>query len=81
MSEEEERLFLKPFFDRAETAEIATAAEIKEALEDYLGQPLHHSVVYRFLRRNKWRKIKPRPSHVRSDKEVQEGFKKNSRKR
>ena len=76
MSKEQEGLFLKPFFDRAEIGQIATTAEIKEALEDHVGHPLHHSVVYRFLRRNEWRKLKPRPFHVQAKLEAQEDFKK-----
>lgn len=78
MTMEEESLFLRPFFERAATGEIATTAEIQEALEEHLGNPLHHSVVYRFLDRNDWRRIKPRPSHVQAKKEEQETFKKNS---
>lgn len=79
MTKEEESLFLKPFFERAATGEIATVAEIQAALEEYVGNPLHHSVVYRFLDRNDWRRIKPRPSHIQAKKEEQESFKKNSR--
>ena len=78
MTKEEESLFLKPFFDRAATGEIATVAEIREALEERVGQSLHHSVVYRFLDRNGWRRIKPRPSHVKSNKPEREAFKKTS---
>lgn len=81
MTEEQEKSFLKPFFERAHTGEIATTAEIKEALEERVGHSLHHSVVYRFLDRNQWRKIKPRPAHIQSSEEVQEDFKKNSPKR
>ncbi len=81
MTEEQENSFLKPFFERAHTGEIATTAEIKEALEERVGHSLHHSVVYRFLDRNEWRKIKPRPAHIQSSEEVQEDFKKNFRKR
>lgn len=81
MSREQERIFLKPFFERAETGEIATTAEIKEALENCVGHSLHHSVVYRFLQRNEWRKVMPRPSHIQSKKEVREEFKKNFRRR
>jgi transposase len=79
MTEEQERSFLAPYFERARTGEIATTAEIKEALEQRVGHSLHHSVVYRFLSRNGWRKVKPRPFHVQSKEEVQEDFKKNSR--
>lgn len=75
MSREQERIFLGPFFERAATGEI------KEALEDCVGHSLHHSVVYRFLQRNEWRKVMPRPGHVQSKEEVQEEFKKNSRRR
>jgi len=78
MTREEESSFLKPFFERAATGEIATVAEIRESLEQYLGHPLHHSVVYRFLDRNAWRRIKPRPSHVKTDPQEQEAFKKTS---
>lgn len=81
MTKEEEAICLKPFFDRAHTGEIATAAEIKNTLEERVGHPLHHSVVYRLIKRNGWRTVKPRPVHVQSDKGVQEEFKKNSRKR
>ena len=81
MSREQECIFLKPFFERAKTGEIATTAEIKEAFEDCVGHSLHHSVIYRFLQRNEWRKVMPRPSHVQSKVEVQEEFKKNSRRR
>lgn len=81
MTEEQEGLFLKPFFDKAKSGQIVTVAEIREALEDSVGHRLHHSVVYRFLDRNGWRKIKPRPTHVKADKDKQEDFKKNSRMR
>ena len=81
MSIGQESIFLKPYFERAETGDIATTAEIKEALENCVGHSLHHSVVYRFLQRNEWRKIMPRPSHVQSKEEIQEEFKKNSRRR
>lgn len=81
MSKEQEGIFLTPFIQRAATGNIATTAEIKEALEDCVGHALHHSVVYRFLERNGWRKVMPRPFHVQSKKEIQEEFKKKSRRK
>ena len=78
MTRDEESLFLKPFFERAAMGKIATVGEIREALEARIGQPLHHSVVYRFLNRNGWRRIKPRPFHVKTNPQEQEAFKKNS---
>jgi len=79
MSKEQEVAFLKPFMDRAVSGQIATTGEIGRAMEDYLGRPVHHSVVNRFLKRNGWRKVKPRPRHVQAKKKVQEDFKKTSR--
>ena len=76
MTREEEKAFLAPFFKRAETGNIATTREIRKALEEHVGQSLHHSVVNRLLKRNGWRKVKPRPFHVQSKKDVQEEFKK-----
>lgn len=81
MSREQESVFLKPFIQRAVTGDIATTAEIRQALEDFVGHHLHHSVVYRFLERNGWRKVMPRPCHVQSNRQVQEEFKKNCRKK
>jgi transposase len=81
MTKEEEGLFLKPFFERAAKGEIATVAEIHRALEERLGNDLHHSVVYRFLDRNRWRRVRPRPSHVKTDLQEQEAFKKTSQLR
>src|SRR5271169_5073465 len=76
MSKEEEILFLKPFSESAAQGEITTIAQIKEALEVRLDKPLHHSVVYRLLRRHGWRKVMPRHSHVKSDEKLQDEFKK-----
>lgn len=78
MSKEEEEAFLAPFFQRAETGRIATAGEIREALENRVEHTVHETSVYRFLKRNGWRKVKPRPYHVQADAQAQEDFKKNS---
>jgi transposase len=81
MSKEEEAAFLAPFFQRAQTGRIATAGEIREAMESRVGHSVHETSVYRFLKRNGWRKLKPRPVHVQADAQAQEDFKKNSRNR
>lgn len=73
---EEEKAFLRPFFEKAEKGQIATAGEIHEVLNEYLGQTVHESTVYRLLKRHNWRKIVPRPAHPKTDKEKQEEFKK-----
>ena len=81
LSFEEEADFLKSFEKKAVSGQIATANEIKAALEKRLGQIVHKTTVYRILKRHGWRKISPRPYHVEAKKEEQESFKKNSRKK
>jgi transposase len=58
--------------EKAKSGEIATAAEIRRALEELLGHGIHHSTVYRLLDRYGWRKVVPRPVHTESKQQVQE---------
>jgi transposase len=81
MSREEEAELLGPFFEQAKAGQIATVAEIKEAIEARVGRSIHPTSASRFLKRNKWRRIIPRPFHPKSDPEAQEEYKKNFRKR
>ena len=78
MTIEEEKEFLKPFFDKAEKGLITTTSEIKKSLENALGHSVHKTTVYRLLARHGWRKITPRPAHPKTNKEEQETFKKPS---
>lgn len=81
MSWEDEVEFLEPFRERATLGKIATASEIKKALEERIAHRVHKTTVYRLLARHGWRKIVPRPFHVDGKLEEQEEFKKNSQKR
>jgi transposase len=76
---EEEQKLLAPFLEKAHAGEIVVAAPIQRAYEERLGHPVHHSVIYRALHRQGWRKVQPRPQHPKADPEAQEEFKKNSR--
>ena len=76
LSWNEEALFLESFKQAALTGQIATAAEIKAALERRIGHKIHKTTVYRLLKRQGWRKVVPRPFHVDADKEEQAAFKK-----
>ena len=78
LSWEEEASFLESFRHAALTGKIATAAEIKVALERRLGQKVRKTTVYRLLKRHGWRKLVPRPFHVDTVKAEQEAFKKTS---
>jgi transposase len=77
---EEEQELLAPFLEKAERGEIVIAAPVQQAYQDRLGHPVHHSVVYRALHRQGWRKIQPRPQHPKTDTVAQEEFKKSSQK-
>ena len=79
LSFEEEANFLKLFWDKALSGQIATVLEIKGAYERIVGHKVHKTTVYRMLKRHRWRKLMPRPFHVESKKDEQEAFKKNSR--
>lgn len=78
LSFEEEAEFLERFKQASLTGQVATAKEIKQALEEKLGRTVHKTTVYRMLNRHGWRKVVPRPVHVKASLEKQEAFKKNS---
>jgi transposase len=73
---EEEQHLLAPFFARAQTGEIATAAEIQRAFEARIGHEVDESTIYPLLHRHGWRKLMPRPKHPKASREEQEQFKK-----
>ena len=81
LSLEEERHFLAPFFARAQTGEMATAAEIQRAFEVQVGHKVDDSMIYRLLDRHGWRKLMARPTHPKASKQAQEQFKKTLRRR
>jgi len=53
---EQERAFLQPFVARASKGEIATVAEIHQALSQRVGHPVDDSTTYRLLNRQGWSK-------------------------
>lgn len=80
MTEEEEREFLKPWIELAKEGQVLVLSPIRAALAQHLGRPVAASVVYSFLARHGWRKVAPDTRHPKSDFQVQEAWKKNSRK-
>lgn len=80
LSEEEEAEFLKPWLKSAAAGSLVVVSPLRAALAQRLGQPVKPSVVYRLLARHGWRKVAPDTRHPKSQPEVQEAWKKNSRK-
>jgi transposase len=79
LTRQEEQDLLAPFLAQAQQGEIVIAAPVQQVYEERLGHPVHHSVVYRALHRQGWRKVQPRPQHPKADLAAQEEFKKSSR--
>lgn len=76
MSKAEEDAFIKPFFESAKDGGILEVSRIHSAYEKALKRKVKKSVVYLLLHRHNWRKIAPRPTHPKTDKDAQEAFKK-----
>src|SRR3982751_5546023 len=79
LTAEEEQKLLAPFLEKAHAGEIVVAASLQRAYQERLGHPVPHSVIYRALYRQGWRKVPPRPQHPKTDAKAQEEFKKSSR--
>jgi transposase len=80
MSAEQEKQFLQPWIEQAQTGGILVVSPIRAALAQRLGRPVKPSVVYRLLVRHGWRKVAPDTRHPKSDPQIQEDWKKNSPK-
>lgn len=78
VNEEEE--FLKPWAEQAKKGGVLVLSPIRAALAQKLGRKVSRSVVWRFLCRHGWRKVAPDTRHPKSDPQVQEAWKKNSRR-
>jgi transposase len=80
LTREGEQKFLEPWLESAATGNLVVVSPIRAALAQHLGKPVKASVVYRLLARHGWRKVAPDTRHPKSKPEVQEDWKKNSRK-
>src|SRR3954466_7802413 len=78
---EQEKELLLPVLHQAETGGVLVVAPVQAAYEAAVGRSVHHSVVYRALPRQGWRKIVPRPRHPKGDEAAREAFQKSSPRR
>lgn len=76
LSLEEEKEFVEKFRKKAQTGQIVTCLEIKQAYEELVGTTVAASTISRLLQRQKWRKVVPRSYHPKADPIEQESFKK-----
>lgn len=75
---EEERAFLKPFEEAAESGKQLTGVEIIKAYRE-IRPNAHQSTVYDLMHRHGWRKVSPRPKHPKAaSEEAQDASKKLS---
>lgn len=75
ISWEEEKNFLEPFFNEAGKGGVLIVRAIHLAYEHQFQKKVYPTVIYNLLHRHGWRKIAPRPSHPKGNKELQEAFK------
>lgn len=77
LSLDAEASFLRRLDERAGNGEILTAKQILPEIIRETGRDVSLAYVYGLLRRHQWRKLTPRPHHVKANLEAQEAFKKN----
>jgi len=75
MSVEKEQSFLRQLVNDAAVGIIVTAVKIRLKLKNIISKTISRSCVYDILKRNKWRKIAPRPQNPKSSKDIREEFK------
>ena len=74
----QERAFLVPWQQAAQTGRLVTARGIKVRYESRVGRPVPDSTVYRLLARHQWRQVLPRPKHPKDNPQARAAFKKTS---
>jgi transposase len=80
MTKEEEQEFLRPWAEKALAGRVLVLSPIRAELAQHLGRKVGTSFVYRLLARHGWRKVAPDTRHPKSDPQIQEDWKRNSRK-
>lgn len=77
MTVKEEKQFLEALLECAKKGELVTIKQIKRVYEQKVGHKINEITIYRLLKRHRWRKVMPRPSHPKTNKQDQEDFKNN----
>lgn len=69
LAKEEEVKLLDKYKEEAENGQIITPMEIKKDYDKAIGRKSGVSTFYGFLKRNNWRKVKPRGQHPKKASE------------
>ncbi len=77
LSHAEEEALLQSFAERAQRGEVMTAKQLVPEVRKAVSKEVSLGYVYKLLGRHGWRKLGPRPRHVKAAPEAQEAFKKN----
>jgi transposase len=78
LSWEDEEALLRSWEGRAISGEVLSAPQLLPEVRNVVGKNVSLDYVYKLLHRHRWRKLGPRPRHVKVDKNAQAEFKKNS---
>lgn len=74
LSDADERAILAVLRPRARAGRLLTATELVADIEARVGHPVSDDYLYDLLHRHGWRKVEPRPRHVRANVAAQESF-------
>jgi len=78
MTVAEGKALLKSFGKAAGAGEMLNIHDFKAAYEKAIGHETSNSTVYNLLTRHGWRKLMPRPFHLKRDIAAQNAFKKKN---
>jgi transposase len=81
LTDEQERAVLERFAVRARSGDIVSAKQLLPEICRVAGREVSLAYVYKLLHRQQWRKLAPRPRHVKGDPAAQAAFKQTSRTR
>lgn len=76
LSHEQEETILATFLKNAEEGQIITVKQMLPEIQKKTGKKVSLGYVYKLLKRHNWRKLGPRPHHIKRDINKQEDFKK-----
>lgn len=76
---EQEQVLLAEVLEQASKGRVLTAKELLPRVLAAAGRPVTLGYVYGLLHRQGWRKLSPRPTHIKGDPAARESFKKGRR--